>query len=84
MGGRLWCPRFLISRNSQSNGQQWSNHGQPGPLISKNSLTHPSDPNWLVNTLVGRTHGQRMVKLPCHSSVHQCLPDLLPRSPKFT
>jgi hypothetical protein len=31
-------------------------------LTPKNSLTHPSDPIWLVDTLVGPTHGQRMVK----------------------
>jgi hypothetical protein len=34
-GGRLWRPRFLISHNSRSNGQQWSNHGQPGPSPRK-------------------------------------------------
>jgi hypothetical protein len=78
-GGRLWRPRFLISLNHRSNGQQWSTWA----LTSKNSLTHPSDPNWLVDTLVGPTHGPRMVKPPCHSSVPKCLPELLPRSPKF-
>jgi hypothetical protein len=31
----MWRPRFLISRNSRSNGQQWSNHGQPGPSPRK-------------------------------------------------
>jgi hypothetical protein len=31
----LWRPRFLISLNSRSNGQQWSNHGQPGPSPRK-------------------------------------------------
>jgi hypothetical protein len=80
----LWRPKFLINLNSRSNSQPWSNLGQPGPSPRKNSLTHPSDPNWIVNTFVGPTHGQRLGQTHCHPSVHRSLPELLPHSPKFT
>jgi hypothetical protein len=57
----LWRTRFLINPNSQSTvvkpRSTWA-------LTSKNSLTYSSDPLWIVNTLVGPTHGQRLGQTP--------------------
>jgi hypothetical protein len=53
-------------------------------LTSKNLLTYSIEPFWLVDTLVGLTHGQRLGQTPFTPSVHSCLSELLPRSPKFT
>jgi hypothetical protein len=53
-------------------------------LTSKNSVTYSIEPFWVVDTLVGPTHGQRLCQTPFTPSVHSCLSELLPRSPKFT
>jgi hypothetical protein len=83
-GGRLWRPRFLINPNSRSKQLTVVKSRSTWALTSKNSQTYPSEPFWLVDTLVGPTHGQRLGQTPFTPSVHRCLPELLPRSPKFT
>jgi hypothetical protein len=83
-GGRLWRPRFLINPNSRSTQRTVVKSRSTWALTPKNSLTYSSDPLWLVNTLVGPTHGQKLGQTPFTPSVHRCLPELLPRSPKFT
>jgi hypothetical protein len=57
-GGRLWRPRFLINPNSRSKQLTVVKLRSTWALTSKNSLTYPSEPFWLVDTLVGPTHGQ--------------------------
>jgi hypothetical protein len=79
----LWCPRFLINPNSRSTQLTVVKARSTWALTPKNSLTYSSDPLLLVNTLVGPTHGQRLGQTPLTPSVHRCLPELLPRSPKF-
>jgi hypothetical protein len=83
-GGRLWRPRFLINPNSRSMQLTVVKPWSTWALTSKNSLTYPSEPFWLVDTLVGPTHGQRLGQTTFNPSVHRCLPELLPRCPKFT
>jgi hypothetical protein len=53
-------------------------------LTSENSLTYSNEPFWLVDTLVGPTHGQGLGQTPFTPIVHSCLSELLPRSLKFT
>jgi hypothetical protein len=63
-GGRLWRPRFLINLNSRSKQLTVVKSRSTWALTSKNSLTYPNEPLWLVNTLVGSTHGQRLGQTP--------------------
>jgi hypothetical protein len=80
----LWRPRFLINPNSRATQLTVVKSRSTWALTPKNSLTYSSDPLWLVNTLVGPTHGQRLGQTTFTPNVHRCLPELLPRSPKFT
>jgi hypothetical protein len=80
----LWRSRFLINPNSRSTQLTVVKAWSTWAFTPENSLTYSSDPFWLVNTLVGPTHGQRLGQTPFTPSVHRCLPELLPRSPKFT
>jgi hypothetical protein len=63
-GGRLWRPRFLISPNGRSTQLTVVKSRSTWALTLKNSLTYSSDPLWIVNTLVGPTHGQRLGQTP--------------------
>jgi hypothetical protein len=81
---KIVTPQVLINPNSRSNQLIVVKSRSTWALTSKNSLTYSSDPLWLVNTLVGPTHGQRLGQTPLTPSVHRCLLELLPRSPKFT
>jgi hypothetical protein len=60
MSMMVWRPRFLINPNSRSTQLTVVKSRSTWALTSKNSLTYSSDPLWLVNTLVGPTHGQRL------------------------
>jgi hypothetical protein len=51
---------------------------------SKNSPTNSNDTIDQVDTHVWSTHGQSLVKHHSNPSDPRCLPELLPRSPKFT
>jgi hypothetical protein len=60
----LWRPRFLINHNSRSKQLTVVKSRSTWAFTSKNSLTYPSEPFWLVDTLVGPTHGQRFGQTP--------------------
>jgi hypothetical protein len=62
--GRLWRPRFLINPNSRLKQLIVIKSRSTWALTSKNSLTYPSEPFWLVDTLAGPTHGQRLGQTP--------------------
>jgi hypothetical protein len=62
--GWVVTPRFSINPNSRSKQLTVVKSRSTWALTSKNSLTYPSDPHWLVNTLVGPTHGQRLGQTP--------------------
>jgi hypothetical protein len=49
---------FLFNSNSRSTQLTVVKSRSTWALTSKNSLTYPSEPFWLVDTLVGPTHGQ--------------------------
>jgi hypothetical protein len=57
---------FLINPNRRSTRLKVVKSRSTWALTSKNSPTHSFEPFWLVDTLVGPTHGQRLGQTPLH------------------
>jgi hypothetical protein len=59
-------PQVFNNPNSRSTQLTVVKSRSTWALTSKNSLTYSMEPFWLLDTLVGPTHGQRLGQTPLH------------------